>query len=75
MQNPEAWACSFQRVYGIDKEGGFYHEHPLEKPSLHVETEQIGIEDFVIRSLDLLKKNSSDLIAQIFPSKKRGRGV
>jgi hypothetical protein len=45
-----------QRVYGIDKEGGFYHEHPLEKPSLHIETEQIGIEDFVIKSLDLLKK-------------------
>jgi len=45
-----------QRIYGIDKEGGFYHEHPFEKPSLHVETGQIGIEDFVIKSLDLLKR-------------------
>lgn len=47
-----------QRIYGIDKEGGFYHEHPLEKPYLHVETEQIGIEDFVIKSIDLLKRIS-----------------
>lgn len=45
-----------ERIYGIDKEGGFYHEHPFETPSLHVETEQVGIEDFVIKSLDFLKR-------------------
>jgi hypothetical protein len=45
-----------ERIYGIDKEGGFYHEHPFEKPSLHVETEQIEIEDFIIKSLDFLKR-------------------
>lgn len=45
-----------ERIYGIDKEGGFYHEHPFEKPFLHIEVEQIGIEDFVIKNLNLLKR-------------------
>ncbi len=45
-----------ERIYGIDKEGGFYHEHPFENPSLHIDTEQVGLEDFVIKSLDILEK-------------------
>lgn len=45
-----------ERVYGIAKEGGFYHEHPFENPLLHVETKQIEIESFVIESLEMLKK-------------------
>ncbi len=44
-----------ERVYGIDKEGGIYHEHPFENPALHIPTEQIAIEDFVVKSLDILK--------------------
>ena len=46
------------RIYGIDKEGGYYHEHPFENPSLHVEAEQIDIEDFVVKSLELLRIKS-----------------
>ncbi len=45
-----------ERVYGIDKEGGFYHKHPFENPLLHVEAKPIEIEDFVIESLEILKK-------------------
>lgn len=45
-----------ERIYGIDKEGGFYHEHPFRNPSLHIETGQISIEDFVIKSLAILRK-------------------
>lgn len=44
-----------ERVYGIDKEGGIYHEHPFENPALHIPTEQIEIEDFVVKSLEILK--------------------
>ena len=45
-----------ERMYGVDKEGGFYHEHPFENPLLHVEAEPINIENFVIESLEILKK-------------------
>ena len=45
-----------ERIYGIDKEGGVYHEHPFENPSLHTPTEQIEIEDFIVRSLNFLKR-------------------
>lgn len=24
------------RIYGVDKEGGFYHEHPVKNPTLHL---------------------------------------
>lgn len=44
------------RIYGVDKEGGFYHEHPFSHPELHQETKPIGIEEFVIKSLDYLKE-------------------
>lgn len=45
-----------ERIYGIDKEGGIYHEHPFENPVLHIPTQQIEIEDFVWKSLDYLKQ-------------------
>lgn len=45
-----------ERMYGIDKEGGFYHEHPFEDPLLHIEAKSMNIEDFVIKSLRILKK-------------------
>ncbi|WP_297212263.1 MULTISPECIES: hypothetical protein [Thermodesulfovibrio] len=44
------------RVYGIDKEGGFYHEHPFENPDLHLPAEPMEIEDFIIKSLEYLEK-------------------
>ena len=45
-----------ERIYGIDKEGGIYHDHPFENPSLHIPTELIEIEDFIMRSLEFLKR-------------------
>jgi hypothetical protein len=45
-----------ERIYGTDKEGGFYHEHPFDNPLLHIEAKQINIEDFVVKSLELLKR-------------------
>ena len=45
-----------ERIYGIDNEGGFYHEHPFEDPSCHIAAEKMDIEDFVVRSLELLRK-------------------
>ncbi len=45
-----------ERVYGIDKEGGFYHEHPFENPLLHIEAKPVEIENFVIESFEILKK-------------------
>ena len=47
-------AC--ERIYGMDKEGGFYHEHPFENPLLHIKAKPIEIEGFVIKSLEMLKK-------------------
>jgi hypothetical protein len=47
-----------ERIYGIDKEGGYYHEHPFENPSLHIEAEQIDIEDFVVKSLEFLRRKN-----------------
>ncbi len=38
------------------KEGGVYHEHPFENPALHIPTEQIEIEDFVVKCLEILKR-------------------
>ena len=45
-----------ERMYGTDKEGGFYHEHPFENPSLHIDAKSMNIEDFIIKSLGILKK-------------------
>lgn len=51
-----ALVVSGERIFGMDKEGGYYHTHPFENPLLHVETNPMGIEDFVIESLGILKK-------------------
>mgnify|MGYP001618000865 CR=1 FL=1 len=45
-----------ERIYGIAKEGGIYHEHPFENPALHIPIQQIEIENFVMKSLDYLKQ-------------------
>ncbi len=47
-----------ERIYGIDKEGGCYHEHPFKNPLIHVQAEQIEIEDFVVKSLEFLKRKA-----------------
>lgn len=47
---------SDERIYGIDNEGGSYHEHPFDNPLVHVDSEPIEIEDFVVKSLEYLKK-------------------
>ena len=44
-----------ERMYGTDKEGGFYHEHPFENSSLHIDAKSMNIEDFIIKSLEFLK--------------------
>ena len=44
------------RVYGVDDEGGIYHEHPAEDPTFHVPIkERLEIEEFVVRCLNILK--------------------
>ncbi len=44
------------RIYGIDREGGFMHEHPIESPELHIPHEsEVSIEDFIIKSIDILE--------------------
>jgi hypothetical protein len=44
------------RVYGVDGEGGAFHEHPAEDPTFHVPIkERLEIEEFVVRSLNILK--------------------
>lgn len=44
------------RIYGIDKEGGFYHKHPIENPDLHIPTDKgISIEEFILESIEILR--------------------
>ena len=44
------------RVYGVDGEGGLYHEHPAEDPTTHRPIkERFEIEEFVVRCLNILK--------------------
>ena len=43
------------RIYGIDSEGGFLHEHPLDDPNKHITMAfQISVEEFVLKSLHIL---------------------
>jgi len=44
------------RVYGVDGEGGLYHEHPAEDPTTHIFIKKrFEIEEFVVRCLNILK--------------------
>lgn len=44
------------RVYGVDGEGGLYHEHPAKDPITHTPIkERLEIEEFVVRCLNILK--------------------
>ena len=47
------------RVYGVDSEGGIYHEHPAEDPIRHLPLmEKMELEEFVVRCLNILKNKS-----------------
>lgn len=44
------------RAYGVDSEGGIYHEHPEEDPVRHLPVmEKMELEQFVLRCLNILK--------------------
>ena len=46
-----------ERIFGIDKEGGEYHEHPFKNPESHIPiNKNIDIEEFIIESIEILKK-------------------
>ncbi len=43
------------RIFGVDKEGGFYHEHPTEDPEQHIPIKKsLDLEDFIIRTIEIL---------------------
>lgn len=43
------------RAYGVDSEGGIYHEHPAEDPFRHLPImEKVELEQFVLRCLEIL---------------------
>ncbi len=45
------------RIYGIDNEGGFTHEHPGSDPESHVPRDKgLGVEEFILNCLTLLRK-------------------
>ena len=44
------------RIYGVDGEGGFYHEHPAKDPITHIPIKKsLEIEEFVMSCLNILK--------------------
>ena len=46
---------SGNRIYGLDKEGGYYHEHPFRNTDFHIKAKPAKIEDFVVKSIEYLK--------------------
>lgn len=47
------------RIFGVDSEGGFYHEHPPEDPELHIPIKKsIDLDNFIIRSIEILKNKN-----------------
>jgi hypothetical protein len=51
-----ALIISGNRIYGVDREGGFYHEHPVENPESHKISKPVGVEEFLIKCLELLER-------------------
>ena len=44
------------RVYGVDGEGGIYHEHPFENPESHKPISQkVLLRELVLKSIEILK--------------------
>jgi hypothetical protein len=50
-----ALVLSGQRIYGIDNEGGFYHEHPVDNPDSHLPSVRIELQEFFEQCLGILK--------------------
>ena len=45
------------RVYGADNEGGIPHEHPIEHPEFHIQTNKDPeLEEFVLNCLQYLQE-------------------
>ncbi len=47
------------RIYGVDKEGGFYHKHPVYNPESHFPLEsekEVSLEEFILESTEILQK-------------------
>ena len=51
-----ALIVSGNRLYGLDKEGAYYHEHPFKNPDFHIKAKPAKIEDFVVKSIEYLKE-------------------
>ena len=51
-----ALIASEVRIYGVDKEGGSYHKHPFECPENHLDCNPVGIEEFIVKSIEILNK-------------------
>jgi len=46
-----------ERIYGIDSEGGIYHEHPAWDPDAHLPLDkEVHLEEFILRSLRLIEE-------------------
>lgn len=46
-----------ERIYGVDDEGGFFHEHPAQAPTSHTPIEErLDIEKFIVRCLNILEE-------------------
>ena len=47
------------RIFGVDSEGGFYHEHPPEDPESHnLIDKTLDLENFIIRAIEQLKSKN-----------------
>jgi len=47
------------RKYGADSEGGIPHEHPIEHPEYHIQTDkEPELEEFVLKCLRYLQERN-----------------
>ncbi|MFZ4439566.1 MAG: hypothetical protein ACOYOS_14145 [Syntrophales bacterium] len=47
------------RIYGADSEGGIPHEHPIQQPWSHIETEkEPELEEFIFKCLRYLQERN-----------------
>ena len=47
------------RIYGADSEGGIPHEHPIEHPGYHIQTDkEPELEEFVLKCLRYLQERN-----------------
>ncbi len=48
-----AWIHNKKRVYGVDNTG-YWHEHPYNNPSQHIDSDPVNIKEFLERVEELL---------------------